>query len=400
MNKQESTSLEELDSLIHRNYDAYCAELANVQREYERAKAARDHLIQRVAKLALALPSASPSPLLADAPVESAPDSFLVAPAPTPNAKDEAAQKAAEGHRLLWDDVQDILSDRARSVRSARIVAALIAKGYPDTAATRKKVHKFTVRWAKSGRLIRTGQGLFRLPGENDPASEQSPIDVEPKETPVAKTPRRAKPPKETPAVEARKTPEPEPAPAAKPARKPRKAKPEAEEAETRPDNKADPAPAAKPARKPRKAKPKAEEAETKPDKKAEPAPAAKPARKPRKAKPEAEEAEARPDKKAEEKPEKTKKPRFLDALGDLVQQAELLMVVDSPDTLSWEDVEQVMRGAGPLTVREILDAIEAKDSTKTTSMRAFSARLRGWTRSGELENVDRGLYQLVRKKK
>ena len=370
MNKQESTSLEELDSLIHRNYDAYCAELANVQREYERAKAARDHLIQRVAKLALALPSASPSPLLADAPVESAPDSFLVAPAPTPNAKDEAAQKAAEGHRLLWDDVQDILSDRARSVRSARIVAALIAKGYPDTAATRKKVHKFTVRWAKSGRLIRTGQGLFRLPGENDPASEQSPIDVEPKETPVAKTPRRAKPPKETPAVEARKTPEPEPAPAAKPARKPRKAKP------------------------------KAEEAETKPDKKAEPAPAAKPARKPRKAKPEAEEAEARPDKKAEEKPEKTKKPRFLDALGDLVQQAELLMVVDSPDTLSWEDVEQVMRGAGPLTVREILDAIEAKDSTKTTSMRAFSARLRGWTRSGELENVDRGLYQLVRKKK
>ncbi|PIV99099.1 MAG: hypothetical protein COW42_12135, partial [Deltaproteobacteria bacterium CG17_big_fil_post_rev_8_21_14_2_50_63_7] len=172
------------------------------------------------------------------------------------------------------------------------------------------------------------------------------------------------------------------------------------EEAETRPDNKADPAPAAKPARKPRKAKPKAEEAETKPDKKAEPAPAAKPARKPRKAKPEAEEAEARPDKKAEEKPEKTKKPRFLDALGDLVQQAELLMVVDSPDTLSWEDVEQVMRGAGPLTVREILDAIEAKDSTKTTSMRAFSARLRGWTRSGELENVDRGLYQLVRKKK
>ena len=50
--------------------------------------------------------------------------------------------------------------------------------------------------------------------------------------------------------------------------------------------------------------------------------------------------------------------------------------------------------------MQAILDAIEAKDSTKTTSMRAFSARLRGWTRSGELENVDRGLYQLVRKKK
>jgi len=82
--------------------------------------------------------------------------------------------------RHMWDDIEDILSGRIHPVRSAEIVAGLIRRGYPDTEKTRRKVHKFTVRWSRTGRLVRSGIGFFQLPAGGDSAPRESRLEVNP----------------------------------------------------------------------------------------------------------------------------------------------------------------------------------------------------------------------------